>query len=339
MRRANPNGVQLFPHRGAVLTLSCLAASSDWDFPFFKRLANNDTGAAPGHQGGIVIPKDLRVFFPGLTESNTSAWSPTTDRRITAELFVEGKFLAVVDTRYQYQTWGGERSAESRLTDQLVPLRELARGGDILIFQRSVDALDLFRLTLVRQTSTEYSIVTEVTEGKRWGALGKELPLTQRDLDAAVVLETSREQAPFFLVDEAASFIESRTKRVARSVAFRETVNELYACSCAVCGSGLRSPLGKTEVDAAHIVPRARLGPDDARNGLSLCKRHHWAFDNGLFGISDSMAIIVPTAVMTIPQNIGLKELSGRLIYPPSDCSLTPHCDALEWHRENVMFK
>ena len=47
-----------------------------WDSPFFKRLANNDTGNARGHQGGIVVPKDLRQFFPELDEGRTSSDTP-----------------------------------------------------------------------------------------------------------------------------------------------------------------------------------------------------------------------------------------------------------------------
>ena len=50
------------------MPLICLVASTDWDFPIFKILANNDTGAAAGHQGGVVIPKDLRVYFPDWRE-------------------------------------------------------------------------------------------------------------------------------------------------------------------------------------------------------------------------------------------------------------------------------
>lgn len=65
-----------------------------WDAPFFKRLAHNDTGQASGHQGGVVVPKDLRVYFPALDEGLASANAPTVDRYLT-------------------------RSAESRLTDNL----------------------------------------------------------------------------------------------------------------------------------------------------------------------------------------------------------------------------
>ena len=76
----------------------------DWDKPFFKRLASNDTAAAPGHQGGLVIPKDLRRFFPGLL-GRISASTPTLDRRILADLYDGALFLARVNTRYQYQSW------------------------------------------------------------------------------------------------------------------------------------------------------------------------------------------------------------------------------------------
>ena len=43
-----------------------------WDFPFFKKLAANDTGSSPGHQAGMVIPKELRIFFPSLTGHPTA---------------------------------------------------------------------------------------------------------------------------------------------------------------------------------------------------------------------------------------------------------------------------
>src|SRR5438067_2316226 len=134
---------------------------SDWDKPFFKSLANNDTTAAPGHQGGLVVPKDLRRFFPGLL-GRISASTPTLDRRI--------------------------------LTD-------------------------------------------------------------------------------------------------------------LYEGRCCVCGTGLRVPSGPYEIEAAHIVPHALRGCDDARNGLALCRRHHWAFDRGLFGVDASRLIHVPASILREPVN------------------------------------
>jgi putative restriction endonuclease len=106
-----------------------------WDAPFFKRLANNDTGNAPGHQGGIVVPMELRPYFPELDQGRTSPATPTVDRRLVVELFDGGSFLGQCATRYQFQTWGGDRSPESRITENLGPLRNRAHGGDLLIMQ------------------------------------------------------------------------------------------------------------------------------------------------------------------------------------------------------------
>jgi len=108
-----------------------------WDAPFFKRLAHNDTGQAAGHQGGVVIPKELRNFFPTLDESLASATAPTVDRSLAAEMFIPGRQLTTDVVRYQFQTWGGTRQAESRITDNLGPIRNLAHAGDILIMQRN----------------------------------------------------------------------------------------------------------------------------------------------------------------------------------------------------------
>ena len=48
------------------------------DGKFFKVLAHNDTGQATGHQGGIVIPKDISVFFPLIVFQENAA-QPTAD--------------------------------------------------------------------------------------------------------------------------------------------------------------------------------------------------------------------------------------------------------------------
>jgi putative restriction endonuclease len=98
-------------------------SSDEWDAPFFKRLAHNDTGRATGHQAGLVIPKALRQFFPALDEGKTSRETPTVDRRILVEMFIGLRHVGKGRARYQFQTWGGERSAEARLTDNLTPIR------------------------------------------------------------------------------------------------------------------------------------------------------------------------------------------------------------------------
>lgn len=125
-----------------------------FDSPVFKKLAHNDTGAAVGHQGGFVIPKDIDDFFPDVAGA-ISAKTPTIDVPILADLVVDGKLVDRVETRYQYQSWGGTRF-ERRLTSNLGPLRNIAVAGDIVLFARDNQDGNRFILTLLKQGSPEY---------------------------------------------------------------------------------------------------------------------------------------------------------------------------------------
>ena len=321
------------------MTLHCLTLSPEWDFPVFKELANNDTGAASGNQAGVLIPIDLRPFFPGLSRAG-SADSPTVDHRVEAQLFVENSYKGTVSTRYQFQTWGGTRKPESRLTDNLRALRDLASGGDVLIVQRSIDQLDCYRLTLIRKASPEFAIVTALISGRKWGALTATAPpVSDDDLSSAFADEKALEAAPFSLTDPSAAIATIAIKKVARSIVFRTIVLELYEKTCAVCGGALRAPSGLIEIDAAHVVPRSLLGTDDARNGFALCKSHHWAFDKGLFSVGDDRKVIVPGSVSAIDQNVSLKRFHGYPVREAKTVSLRVHSEAFKWHRENLLVR
>lgn len=309
-----------------------------WDAPFFKRLANNDTGQAIGHQGGIVVPKDLRQFFPVLIESSTSALSPTTDTRLMASLFDGETLLDTVETRYQLQTWGGTRSAESRLTDNLPLLRNLAQADDILIFQRDTESLTEYRLILVRHDNSAFSEVSAKAGPARWGLLDPtDPPLTEKAFSDAISEEAKREAQPFSLFDKTALLKETKQMRFARSAAFRKKIYSLYAGRCSVCDTCLVTPTTLSELEAAHIVPRNIAGADDARNGLGLCKRHHWAFDKGLYGIDRTGNIFVPSVVQSLVGNEPLHAFHKQAIRLPAIAALRPHPTALEWHWNNIL--
>jgi hypothetical protein len=47
------------------------------------------------------------------------------------------------------------------------------------------------------------------------------------------------------------------------------------------------------EADGAHIIGKDVRGTDDPRNGIALSKSAHWAFDRGIFTISDQYEIVV----------------------------------------------
>lgn len=107
-------------------------------------------------------------------------------------------------------------------------------------------------------------------------------------------------------------------ERIARDKAFRQAVREAYSEMCVVCGTRRETPNGRPEVEVAHILPKAKGGPDDIRNGIALCKLHHWAFDNGWLEITGNYRIEATNA----PTKDGYSDfapLDGSQIILPDD--------------------
>ena len=63
---------------------------------------------------------------------------------------------------------------------------------------------------------------------------------------------------------------------------------KIYEYTCAVCELNIQAASGESVTDAAHIVPFSVSYNDDVRNGMSLCKSHHWAFDAGLISVNEA---------------------------------------------------
>lgn len=143
-------------------------------------------------------------------------------------------------------------------------------------------------------------------------------------------------QNPFSMFDEQ-SASQVHSVRAGRSAAFRNRVLQAYQNQCCICAHSLVDLSGMFETEAAHIVPKKSAGSDDARNGLALCRKHHWSFDRGLFGVDEDRRVIVPDAVLAIPQNASLAAFQGREISRSARPEWAPHPRALDWHRAHVM--
>jgi putative restriction endonuclease len=309
----------------------------EFDQPLFKMLAHNDTGKAAGHQGGIVIPKYLDEYFPQLSRVVT-ADQPTVDEIIRAQLFDGSDYLGTVETRYQFQTWGGTRAPERRITGNLGPLRNMANGGDLLLICRHALDAQLYQLRLVRKSTELFVRLQDQIGGRRWGPLDRQTPpASELEVEFEINRMQQHETRTFEMFDDTAPLLESKTKRVARSRAFQQRILEIYGRKCVVCDRGLAHPDGRIEPEAAHIVPRRLKGSDDARNGLLLCKSHHWAFDTGLFGISNEFTVIVSDRVASLDANATLTSLREHMIAMPSVLGLQPHRSALDWHRNTLL--
>lgn len=310
---------------------------SEWETPFFKLMANNDTAGAPGHQAGIVIPKAIREFLPPFT-SQTSAEQPTQSIILEASLYVEGTFVCDVSTRYQEQTWGGTRSPETRLTENLQALRGPAQSDDLLIFQRSLVQLNKIRIFLVPMGSDQYRTHLADVGNSRWGPLSKILPVSNSELAAAKELIDKRLYDDFSIFDPNADRIETRGYVVARNQAFRSRVMETYDYKCALTGYGVNNLKGRFDLEAAHIVPRSLMGPDDVRNGLALTRSMHWAFDQGLWSVQ-GRNVYISNKVLDEAENAPLIPFRGVPLRDTLAIGHQASPDAIQWHFENIAIR
>ena len=130
------------------------------------------------------------------------------------------------------------------------------------------------------------------------------------------------------------SIIESIVARPFRDAAFAASIKEAYCDTCAMTGLKIINGGGRAEVQAAHIQPVAKSGPDSVRNGVALSGTVHWMFDRGLVSIDDDFSILV--AKNRLPDTVlRLLNESRRLILPQRT-EMRPHHHYLNYHRENV---
>ena len=123
----------------------------------------------------------------------------------------------------------------------------------------------------------------------------------------------------------------------ARDLAFARVVKRAYHYQCAACGLRILYD-GISLVDAAHIIPFSESHDDDPRNGMALCKNHHWAMDQELiFPCSDNLWHVRKDIDDRIDAQRSLIDLDGKTILPPEQKQYAPKLDALLWREHRLM--
>jgi len=117
-----------------------------------------------------------------------------------------------------------------------------------------------------------------------------------------------------------------------RREAFQDLVKFFYEYKCAVTGTSINYK-DLYNIVAAHIIPDSHRGPAHPKNGISLCRDMHWAFDKGFFTIRDDYRIKIHEEVKELPV---LTPLQDRKIFLPSDKRAWPSEISLKYHRENI---
>jgi putative restriction endonuclease len=95
--------------------------------------------------------------------------------------------------------------------------------------------------------------------------------------------------------------IAANIQRIVRDTALGREVKRLHDYCCQVCGVRLEC-VGGPYAEAAHIRPLGRPhdGSDELENLLCLCPNHHVLFDNGAFGITDTLNFVKANGKLTV---------------------------------------
>ena len=143
----------------------------------------------------------------------------------------------------------------------------------------------------------------------------------------------AEEQQPFVHIT-ARDRVAQLTNRAIRDRNFRKTVLRAYGERCAITGLRLINGGGRAEVEAAHIRPVEKDGPDIVSNGIALSGTAHWMFDRGLIGLDDDLTILVSRQANDQDAIRSIINKTGHLM-APTRLAERPRKEFVTWHREN----
>ena len=271
------------------------------------------------------IPENKVTLSPDLAETFLKYWSRVTDRKpnIAMPFFhlkSDGFWHLHANTGYetalrvvtQIKTFSRLREivAYASLDDELFTLLTSSYDREVL------------RQTLIQMYLSEYKQTIEgiLSETEQISVYREEL---LRRVEHAFSTRNHIESG--------------QTEEPIRTAGFRQAIMGMYHYTCAVCHLRILTLNGESITEAAHIIPFSESYNDDVRNGISLCKLHHWAFDKGLISLSKTYEVIVSKLMLERgPTEWLLTTLRDKSILLPEQNELYPAQEALAWHREEI---
>ena len=227
------------------------------------------------------IPENKVTLSPDLAETFLKYWSRVTDRKpnIAMPFFhlkSDGFWHLHANTGYetalrvvtQIKTFSRLREivAYASLDDELFTLLTSSYDREVL------------RQTLIQTYLSEYKQTIE-------GILSETEQISKYRQKLLQQVEHA------FSLQEPVEPIQAEDQ--IRKTGFRQAIMGMYDYTCAVCELRILTMDGESVTEAAHIIPFSESYNDDVRNGISLCKLHHWAFDKGLISLSKTYEVIV----------------------------------------------
>lgn len=272
------------------------------------------------------IQENKISLSPDLAETFIKYWSRVTDRKPNIglpffHLKSDGFWHLYPNTGYEKVLEIADRiTAISRLREVIA---HVSLDDDFFVL-----LADAGNREIIRQTLIHVYLIKFKKEIEGLIAEGKQITEYEQSLISEV-------EQPFSPQKPTASI---PAESLIRSAGFRQAIMGLYDYTCAVCRLRIVTMDGESATDAAHIIPFRIAKNDDVRNGISLCKLHHWSFDKGLISLGKTYQVVVSSLMSDRrPTEWMLTELHDKPILLPEPDQLYPAQDALAWHRAKVL--
>ncbi|RKD95804.1 HNH endonuclease [Halopiger aswanensis] len=311
-----------------------------------RELARRRTADAPDlERGEFYTQSELEAALGTNFGAYIKGINPRTDENGDLEFIVvkareDGPYGDdLADERFTYIGEGLPEKGDQRPTAANNALVEQADRSTVPVyfFYHPADRDELRYEGLVDVVDAEYV--------SRDGRMVYEFTMERLDLEHPAAFEALTEsvtedvdddtdEPPLTDDDEEYTTVQRRV----RSSAFRTEVKSAYEHRCAICGTSREAPDGTRDIEAAHIYPKRENGRDAVRNGLALCRLHHWAFDAGWLAIADDYRVLVADR----PDLEGYEEFAALEDEPlqlPADEDKRPHAAFLAAHRERHGFE
>lgn len=164
----------------------------------------------------------------------------------------------------------------------------------------------------------------------------KVLQLSSMNLAAQIYAQELEEMTaqPFTSHYSSDGKAKDRTKKEQiRDRAFSKKIRDNYQHRCSVCRNKVITPKENVLAEGAHIIPWSVSFNDDPRNGISLCRNHHWLFDKLMFTVRPDYTVKISPWLNKNGNNLSEKEsLKGRAILLPEKQRYYPAVEALDHH-------
>lgn len=297
------------------------------------------------------MKSEIIGWLKNLNSDTTNPWPEQVKNRAPHKPFL---LLSIIDGIEQGWITGNQIELSSKLTDTffdywnsimgdrntkvITPFTHLGSEPfwtledrkkaeiDTSFFQMLVNSKERIevRNLLLREYFTHETalIISEVSEvsGEIWDYSKKLDKLSEQEFVAIRSSEAKRKL--------------TKKETQIRDRSFSLSVRKHYNYTCAFCETKVITPEGRSIVEGAHIIPWTESYNDDPRNGISLCKNHHWLFDRWLCTIRDDFTIKVSELLKGSNRFFGVDEMENKKILLPKESLYKPAREALLNHNE-----